>query len=151
MRRLGVGKAGRGGTIEECGRTMFDHARDLCGNRRGVAGIDGEPEAVVACQASDQPEILRQHRPARARGPQQHAARSDEALVGRQHDVAAADQLGEFAVVEPPGIEAQPQGGLASREDTAPVLETAGDGRVDFACQQDPRIAGLLPSTKGKL
>ena len=51
---------------------------------------------MIARQASDQAELLCQHGPTGARRPKQHPARADEALVRRQHDVAAGHQGGEF-------------------------------------------------------
>ena len=45
---------------------------------------------MIARQLADEAELLRQYGPAADRSPQQHAARADEALIGREHDVALA-------------------------------------------------------------
>ena len=81
-----------------------------------IGRIGHRAQAMVARQPSDQAELLGQHGPTGARCPQQDAARADEALVGRQHDVAARHQDVEFGAVQPPVLDAQPQFGPFARQ-----------------------------------
>ncbi len=62
---------------------------------------------MFACQVPDEAVRLRQHGLAGTSGPEQHTARADEALIGRQHNVTALNQALEFRLVEASVFDAQ--------------------------------------------
>ena len=96
---------------------------------------------MLACQMSDEAICLRQHGLARARCPEQHAARTDKALIGSQHDIAATDQALKLGLIEAAILDAELKVRVKGGEVCASFVEAAAQRLARSRVLQRPVLS----------